>query len=280
MRELADCSITVITYVLSQAETPVRHLESKLFILAWASIGITGCSDATGPTALDSKSAVASLSLGVPSVSYGSALYQSLLIPESLGGIAPFVNKVWVQVDGASQEMYALALHEQFPAGACLETIFAHSPHDTACILPYLGVAVVLWQSRSVNAPPDRVMVLMTDVGTSDFGSYPDNTTHSQFALYATSESREWAYFSGAVTSSIAQSTASCNVPLPAFVKSGNCNVATFTEEGSITFTRMDVPAGTLQTVTIPRLSIDGLSMSISEVQAKDPGRRSCAPGC
>jgi hypothetical protein len=255
-------------------------VKSQLAILTFAVFSMGACSDSTGPTALGSKSALQSLALGVPSVSYGAALYQSLLIPESLGGIEPFVNKVVVGIDGASQPMYALALHESFEPGACLETIFAHSPHDTGCILPALGVAVVLWQSRSANAPPDRVVVLLSDVGTSDFGFYPDTTTHSEFALYALSEGEDWAYFSGALTSSVTATTVSCGSPLPPFAKQGTCSSAGFDLEGSITFTRVDVPAGTLQTLTIPRLTIHGLSMSISEVQPVDPNRIGCAPSC
>lgn len=172
-----------------------------------------------------------------------------------------------MQIDGARQLMYALALHESFAPGACLETIFAHSPHDTGCVLPFLGVAVVLWQSRSADAPPDRVVVLLSNVGTSDFGFYPDSTTHSEFALYATGEGQAWAYFSGALTSSLTTTMTPCGTPLPRFAKSGSCTTGAFDEEGSITFTRMDLPPGTLQTLTIPRQTIQGLSMSISEVQ-------------
>jgi hypothetical protein len=199
--------------------------------------------------------------------SFGTALYGGLLIDGSLGGSSPFVTRVAVTVDGASQQMYALALHEGFAPGACLQTIFPHSPHDTGCTLPALGVAVVLWQSRSAEAPPDRLVVLLSDVGTSDFGFFPDSTSHSEYALYSPGGNQDWVYRAGTLTSSVTETTTPCGTPLPAFAKSGTCSTATFDEEGTITFAHLSEPCCATQTFTIPRQSIVGLWMAISEIQ-------------
>jgi hypothetical protein len=248
----------------------LRPVKSRLAILVFAVLGLNACSDSTGPTALDPTSALHSLALGVGSAgSFGAALYGGLLIRESLQGMSPFVTKANVTIDGGLQPMYALALHEGFAPGACLQTIFAHSPHDTGCTLPNLGVALVLWQSHSADAAPDRLVVLLSDVGTSDFGFFPDTTLHPENALYVLAGEEGWVYRAGSLTSSVTEASTACGSPLPTFAKSGTCSTATFDEEGTITFANLaGATCCATQTITIPRQSFRGLSMAISEVQA------------
>jgi hypothetical protein len=245
-------------------------MRSQLSALAFAVLGMAGCSDSTAPTDLDPASALHSLSLGIRDVRSGGsgAHYGYMLIEESLEEIAPFLTRMPVIVDGAWQPMYALALRASFPPGICAETIFNYPYHGYLhpCSPPDLGVAVVLWQSRSAEAPPDRLVVLTSDVGASDFGAFPDTGFHSGFALYATPEGSWW-YRAGTLTSSVTTTTTPCGIPLPPYAKSGNCSIAEFAEEGSITFERSDIAVGTVQTLTIPRHTIRGLWMEISEAQ-------------
>lgn len=241
--------------------------KSQLAILAFAILGASACSDSTGPIDLDPASALQSLALGLPDAGgYGDALVGSLLIRESLGGLSPFVGRAAVTVDGAWQPMYALAMHIDFAPGTCRQTIFPMGPHDTGCTQPYLGVGIALWQSRSANAPPDRLIVLLTDVGGSDFGLFPDLGGHSGYALYA-GDNLRGLYESGTATTSVTQATAPCGTPLPTFAKTGACNTATFDVDGTITFAMDTDNCCVTQTVTIPRQSIPGLWMAISEVK-------------
>jgi hypothetical protein len=245
-------------------------MRSQLSILAFAVLGTTACGDSTAPTDLDPTSALHSLSLGIRDVRSGGsgAHYGYMLIEESLEEIAPFMTRMPVIIDGAWQPMYALALHASFPPGTCAETIFNYPYHGYLhpCSPPDLGVTVVLWQSRSAEAPPDRLVVLTSDVGASDFGAFPDTGFHSGFALYETRDG-DWLYRAGMLNSIVTATTTPCDIPLPSYAKSGNCSIAEFDEEGSITFQRTDVPVGTLQTLTIPRHTIRGLWMEVSEAQ-------------
>src|SRR6476660_250980 len=130
----------------------MNRVKSKITaFLAFAVVGLTACgSDSTGPTDLDAASALRSLSLGLVQFG-GDGTTATLDIDNSFGGIAPFLDQVTVNIDGAPQQMYALALHESFPDGTCEETIFGNIiPADpNACTPPQLGLAVMLWQSRS-----------------------------------------------------------------------------------------------------------------------------------
>lgn len=177
------------------------------------------------------------------------------------------MTTVPVTIEGKWQTMYAVALHESFAAGSCYQTIFAHSPHDTGCTLPALGVAFVLWQSRSGNAPPDRLLVFLSEVGTSNFGFYPDIASHPDYALYARGADEDWMYKEGTLTSALTETTTPCGVPMPTFAKSGTCSNATFDEEGSVTFLNIAGTCCATETITIPRASLRGLSMAISETQ-------------
>src|SRR5213075_2675996 len=104
--------------------------------------------------------------LGLPSSYLGyDPTDGTLIIDKSLRGTAPFVKIVRVDIDGTPTQMYALPLHQSFPPGACLETMFEHSPFDTGCVPPALGLALLLWQSHSAGSPPDRLVVLLGDVG-------------------------------------------------------------------------------------------------------------------
>ena len=250
----------------------MRYVESQLSILAFAVLGVTGCGDSTAPNGLDPTSALHSLILGMqdPRLGYDPTT-GTMLIDQSLDGIAPFVNAFPVNIGGVLQPMYALALHESFPPGTCYETVFEHSPFDTGCLPLALGLAVILWQSHSAVLPPDQLLVLIGDVSTSHFGDHFTATRDSAVALYATrDEYANWYSIEGTLTSNVTATTAvPCGIPLPAYAKSASCSIASFDEEGSVTFESNGSQGNCCvsQTITISRHSIPGLWMEISEVQ-------------
>lgn len=248
---------------------PVKSKISAL--LAFAVVGLTACgSDSTGPTDLDAASALRSLALGFQQFG-GDGTTATLDVDNSFGGIAPFLDQVTVNIDGASQPMYALALHESFPAGTCEETIFGNIiPADpNACTPPELGLAVMLWQTRSPSQPPDRMALLVGDVGTSNFNFNFDSPQLTAVGLYVVGQNELWVSQSGTLTSGVAATSQACDVPLPLYAKSGACHIATFDEQGSIVFGLVDESGRSTktQTLTIPPQTLHGLWMAISEVQ-------------
>ena len=251
----------------------LKAIKSKLsVVVVFAALGMTACgSDSTGPTDLDPSSALRSLALGLQQLG-SDGTTASLDVDASFGGIAPFLNQVTVTIDGTSQPMYALALNESFPAGTCEETILGDViPADpSVCTPPSLNLAVFLWQTRSPSEAPDRMAILVGDVGTSNFDFNVDSQTLPAIALYAVGQNDLWMSKSGTMTSSVTATPQTCNIPLPPYAKSGACNIATFDEEATVVLEPFDV-SGTgstrTQTFAIPRQTLHGLWMAISEVQ-------------
>jgi hypothetical protein len=239
-------------------------------ILAFTFVSITACSDSTAPSDLDASSALKSLAIGLQQLGTDGTT-ATLDMDASFGGIAPFLNQVNVDIDGSSQTMYALALHESFPDGTCWETIFQDViPADpNACTPPPLGLAVILWQSHSASEKPDRIAIIAADVGTSDF-SFDSNDLAG--AIYIEGENSFWLSQSGTLTSAVSATSQTCNLPLPLYAKSGHCNIATFVESGSVvlepfSFVNGSVVSGPTKTFTIPPQTLHGLWLAVTEVQ-------------
>jgi hypothetical protein len=234
---------------------------------------MSGCGDSTGPGKLDAISALRSLELGMGVVAGDLPIGT----PEDgfFSAIGPLLNQVDVTIDGKSQTMFALGLRESFPPGTCMESmfIFPSIPPDNAVCTP-MGpeIAVILWQSHSAFAPPDRLMLITGDAGTSNFGfvsTLPAETDEIPvFAFYIEGQDNLWIAQSGTLTSRVAATSESCALPLPPYAKAGSCSLASFDEEGAITFESLsDTPGSTLLNVTIPRQTFHGLWQVITETQ-------------
>ena len=251
----------------------VRSLSRVTAACAGLVIFMSGCGDSTGPGKLDSLSALRSLELGMGVVAGDLPIGT----PEDgfFSAIGPLLNQVDVTIDGKSQTMFALGLRESFPPGTCMESIFIFPsiPPDNAICTP-MGpeIAVILWQSHSAFAPPDRLMLITGDAGTSNFGfvsTLPAGTDEIPvFAFYIEGQDNLWIAQSGTLTSRVAATSASCAVPLPPYAKAGSCSLASFDEEGAITFESLsDTPGTALLNVTIPRQTFHGLWQVITETQ-------------
>ena len=244
-------------------------------------ISLSACgSDSTGPGSsnLDSSSALQSLAMGMGALAViGSPGVAPTVI--DFGGFAPLLEQINVTVDGSSQKMFALGIRESFPAGTCVENIFvdpAFPPPPGECTSPELGLGVLLWQSHSASAPPDRLIFVIADAGTTnfDFASNfydigPTAPPVAGVAIYMEKIGEMWFSVSGTLTSQIAATTESCGLPLPPYAKSGSCSIATFDEQGSITFEEFSEtgPSGRNRVITIPRQTIHGMWQSITETQ-------------
>ena len=254
----------------------MKSVKSKLsVVLAFAALATTACSDSTGPSNLDSVAALRSLAIGLQQMG-GTGTTATLETDASFGGIAPFLNQVTVDIGGSAQTMFGLALHESFPEGTCWETIFENViPADpNVCTPPPLVLAVILWQSHSASERPDRMVFIAGDLGTSDF-SFDSNSDLSDLpavAIYVEGEDNLWLSESGTLTSAVTATPQTCDIPLPLYAKSGHCNIATFDEQGSIVLAAFNEiygssATGPTKTLTIPRQTLHGLWMVVTEVQ-------------
>lgn len=239
-------------------------------LLVIASVFLSACgSDSTGPTSLNSTAALQSLALGLNQIN-GLESPTGVEAGSVLTAIAPLLDQVSVTIDGSAQSMYAFGLRESFPAGTCEETLFPDPlfpPEPGACTPPPMGVVILLWQSHSASQPPDKLVLLAADVGTSTF----DFTSESfpAFAFYVEGQDKIFGSESGTLTSQVVATNQGCNIPLPPYAKTGNCSFATFTEQASIVLSEFtsDGSSGRTMTIGIPSMTMDGLWLNITEVQ-------------
>ena len=256
-----------------------KHIFPALVVMATAFISACG-SDSTGPGSIDSNAALQSLSLGLQGVG-GVGSPTAPQFNSSFGGIAPLLDQVTVTIDGSSETMFGLGLRETFPEGTCFESLFvdpAFPREPGVCTPPPTSLVLVLWQSHSATRPPDRLVVILADTGTSSFDFVTDNLASEPsyelplnfvVALYVAGEDDIWGSLSGTLTSRVAATTQGCDLPLPPYAKSGVCNIATFDEQGSIVFEPLefDAPSTRRLNLAIPRQTLHGLLLAISEVQ-------------
>lgn len=248
----------------------VIRLRPAPALLAIAVIFLSACgSDSTGPTSLDSHSALRSLALGLNQIGDGQSP-TTVDASAVLNAIEPLLDKVTVTIDGSAQNMYALGLRESFPPGTCEETLFVDPlfpPDGSVCTPPSLGVVILLWQSHSANELPDKLVLLAADVGTSTFDFM--SQSFPAVALYVEGQDKIFGSESGTLTSQVAATNQSCDVPFPPYAKSATCSFATFTEQGSIVLSEftLDGPSSGTITLGIPSITLDGLWLNITEVQ-------------
>jgi hypothetical protein len=241
---------------------------------------MTACGgDSTGPSTLDARAALQSLSLGLGALGEAGP-GDAETLNSSFDAIVPVLDQINVTIGGRSQTMFALGFRESFPEGTCFETLFP-DPYDIpgSCHSPN-EFGLLLWQSHSASAPPDRMIVISGDVGTINFtdsffteissgseASLPDGIPG--FAVYLEGEDNLWTSISGTLTTDVVATNQSCGVPLPPYAKTGTCSISAFDEQGSITFESLsDTDLNPRHTsLTIPRQTIHGLWVSITETQ-------------
>ena len=190
----------------------IRYSKREIALLACAMAFVSACSDSTGPTSLDSSSALQSLAIGL--TQFGDAGSPTAAeTKETFDAMAPLLDKVSVTFDGVSQDMYALALRETFPTGTCAEAVFIDPqfpPPPGQCTPLQTGVTTLLWQTRSASRAPDKLIFIIADVGTNDFDlstitlDVNSNSAPAQpfpaFAIYIAGQDKLFAAESGTIT--------------------------------------------------------------------------------
>jgi hypothetical protein len=242
---------------------------------------MSACSDSSGPGELDSDAALQSLGLGIGAAG-GPGWSGMVPVNELFDAVSPILDQVEITVDGRPQTMFALGLRESFPAGTCIEDVIidpGFPPLPGECTPPPAGLALILWQSHSAFAPPDRMILIVADVGTASFDFAYDFPGPIELpagvAMYVEGEDDVWMSIAGTLTSQVTATSQSCALPLPPYAKSGSCNIATFAEQGAITFEPMvdvtTIPSTRRLNVTIPSRTIRGLWQAITETQPYTP---------
>ncbi|MDQ6769542.1 MAG: hypothetical protein M3Z54_06105 [Gemmatimonadota bacterium] len=230
------------------------------------SLGACG-SDSTGPAPLDPNAALQSLTLGISSVAGATSIYGPSAA--SLTTLGSQIGQVNITVNGKSQSMFALGVRETYPTGTCVEKLISNPSIPAPagqCTPPPIGVVLLLWQSHSANAAPDRMALIVGNAGPNDFAALPAlSGAIRAFALYSEGESAVWASTSGNLTSTVTATNQTCALPLPPFAKTGSCALATFIEQGTINFQPF-IGNGNVQ-LEIPSQTIHGIWQTITETQ-------------
>jgi hypothetical protein len=229
--------------------------------------------DSTGPSNLDSSAALASLRLGLGGVTDLSAP-EAASLNASLDAIAPILDQITVNIGGSSQSMFALGFRQSFPAGTCEEDVFVDPafpplPGDCTPITPEVGI--ILWQSHSASAAPDRLIVIAADAGTNNFQSISDlSSLTGAVAIYVEGQDKVWLSSGGTLSNQVAATNQSCGLPQPPYEAAGSCSIATFTENGTITLALISdfgIPTNTHVNLTISNQTFDGFWESVTQVQ-------------
>ncbi|MFL5585706.1 MAG: hypothetical protein ACJ78K_12660 [Gemmatimonadaceae bacterium] len=241
-------------------------------IVALVAMSTFGCNDSTGPGTVDASSALQSLSLGFQALTdaagSGGVLIAAPDAATSLDAITPFLDRINVSIDESSQQMFALGLRETFPEGTCEEDIFFDPGAEPGTCTPAFNpLVLVLWQSHSATEVPDRMLFVLTEAGTTNFDFEVD--PNASIALYMEGQDNPWISVIGNLSSQIAGTDQSCDdFTLPPYARSGDCNIANFTEQGSILFAPLQDPTGNDRIqVEIPQQSLHGLWLDVTEVQ-------------
>lgn len=264
----------------------LERLKKPVFAIALVALAACG-SDSVGPGTVDADDALRSLARGFNSTSRMPLPFA--LSASAFGTAARGLDQVDVTIGGTPHTMYALGLRVTYPTGTCMESLFpAHYSLGLppGCTPPPLGLALVLWETRSGSRPPDRMVFIAADVGTASFDItrvvyYDENRplpafdVWPAFAMYIDGGEEFWTSIGGSLTSQVTTTGETCSVTPPPFAKSSTCNFATFDETGSITFAKSDLsleplavpmPRQTTELV-IPRQNILGIVQAITEIQ-------------
>jgi hypothetical protein len=230
-----------------------------------------GCSDSTGPATIDANAALQSLSLGLAANS-GIGSPADATADGAISVIGSWLGQITVNIGANHHTMFALGLRETFPDGTCQENVFVDPtlPPDPGVCTPFaLGLALILWESHSASAPPDRMVVIASDEGAVDFSfdlTDPSlNFAIPGIALYIEGQDSFWFSNGGTLTSAVSATGQNCAIPNPPYAATATCSFAAFDEQGAISF---ESESGTDHvTLTIPRQTLHGIWEQITTTQ-------------
>ena len=130
------------------------------------------------------------------------------------------------------------------------------APNQSAAPLPF---------KIGGTAPPPRVY----DPGTSNFDFTLAGNDFPAAAIYFEGQNKVWSSESGTLTSQVSSTSQTCSIVLPPYAKTATCNIASFTEQGSVVLSAFAVSGPTNEKVTIgiPSITLRGIWLAITEIQ-------------
>jgi hypothetical protein len=252
----------------------MRNNLARAAASACLAFAISACSDSTGPL-VNSHAALQSLALGLGGLGAPGTIDAST-ISGSFGELEPLLSQVDVTINGVSHTMYGLGLRQTVPPGTCVENVLISPdfpPIPGVCTPFQLGTELVLWESHSANNPPQRIILIGADEGTTDFSFISTepipSVSFAGFAVYLEGENAVWFSSGGSLDTHTTSTGQGCSLPLPPYAKSGTCSLASFDEEGAIAMELVsDNSTISIGTISIPRQSLHGIWEQITETQA------------
>jgi hypothetical protein len=261
----------------------MRHHFRNL-ILAGTVATIACGGDSSGPTApsqLSGRDALQSLTRGLTTFDQSSASSADIVslsvLPLTTSSQTVPVGQITVTVDGSQVQMFAVAQRVVYPSGSCLEQLagISNLANPGSCTGIPGALSLILWQTSSASQTPDRMIVVLANVGTSHFTSLAgiDSTflgggDFPSIAFYAQGTGI-WVASGGDITSAVTATTQACPAIPPLFAKSVTCAIGSFAESGGLTFSPVDVghgaPTGS-HTIAISAQTLNGMIQTVTAV--------------
>lgn len=216
----------------------------SLLILAVACGGDNSTEPGTSTPAVSAQDALASLASGLSGTTMTTGGAAALGTASIATITASQVGQATVIVDGKSVQTFALAAQATFPPGTCLEQVvstLSTTPPRSACTAPPAGLVLILWQTNSATARPDRIVIVYADLGSVTFSGFAAlasaGITYPPLAIYLERGGAISVSSAGSFASSIKGTGQACSLPVPSFATSATCTRATFSTAGHISFT-------------------------------------------
>lgn len=221
------------------------RLAGVVWLIALAACGGDNGTSPRPVSPLTTGDALASLTNGMGGVS-GSVLPAGSTLASGVLSTLPAaaVGQATVQLDGVPTTMFALGMRTTYPAGTCLEQLVGAPGISlgTSCTAPPGGLVLVLWQTESASVAPDRIILIMADLGSVNFADLSSATASAPgasfppIAVYLERSGALWFANAGSVSSAATPTARTCTTPRVGFIATATCSFAAFASTGHISF--------------------------------------------
>lgn len=260
----------------------MTQLASRLAALfCLVALAACGGGKATSPPAvspLNPGDALASLVSGMSGVNGSVLPAGAMLGPKGLPMLpASAVGQVTVQLDGVPTTMFSLATRTTYPTGTCLEQLVSAPdlPLAKTCTSPPGGLMLVLWQTQGASVAPDRIVLIMADLGSVKFIDLVNTTAFAPganfpaVAIYLERSGALWLANAGSVSSAAMPTAGACTAPRVAFIATATCSFASFTSTGHISFAPLPFTGSTASgshSLDIAASAIPGIVTNVTAI--------------
>ncbi|MGI8510827.1 MAG: hypothetical protein ACR2MQ_16080 [Gemmatimonadaceae bacterium] len=221
------------------------HFASVVWLIAVAACGGDNGTSPRPASPLNTGDALASLANGMDGVSGSVLPAGSTLTSGALSALpSAAVGQATVQLDGIPTTLFALGMRTTYPAGTCLERLVGAPSisSGTSCTAPPGGLMLILWQTESASLAPDRIILIMADLGSVNFADLSNATafvpgaSFPPIAIYLERSGALWFANAGSLSSAAVSTAGTCTTPRVGFIAAATCGFATFASTGHISF--------------------------------------------